>query len=77
MANQAPRVTGLLAGQRLRPFLHVVTHRLTHTQTHKYNHTHTHTQRDARQALAGKSRDDPGGEEQQRVAGAEAPVLVL
>lgn len=41
MANQAPRVTGLLAGQCLRPFLHVVTHRLTHTQTHKYNHTHT------------------------------------
>lgn len=76
MANQAPRATGLLAGQCLRPFLHVVTHRrLTHI--HKRTSIITHTHRDARQALAEKSRDDLGGEEQQRVAGAEAPVLVL
>lgn len=70
---------GRYLGQHLCPFLSVVTHgRLTHTQTYKHNHTHIHTERDAQQALAERSRDDPGGEEQQqRVAGAEAPVLVL
>lgn len=69
---------GRYLGQRSCPFLSVVTHgRLTHTQTYKHNHTHIHTG-DAQQALVERSRDDPGGEEQQqRVAGAEAPVLVL
>lgn len=46
---------------------------LTHTHAQVQPHTH----RDAWQASAEKSGDDLGGDEQQLVADAGAPVLVL